>query len=531
MNISLDLGSNGGVVLVALVAVPLLGALLLLTLGRLGDDAAAWLGTAFALVTLVLAVFAALAAAPYDQKGMGLSYSAMWISAIGVHLAFGLDGVSAPLVLLTALLGVLACWQLTRIRPPAGRVRGLVACVLAVVGGALSTFLAQDLILFFISFEIVLIPMWFAIAFWGDDSQEARAVEPTAPLPGGEAARRDAANRFILYTAIGSAVMLLGFIWVGFNSGTLDIQALAHGAAPHKMSATTQTIAAVLIVGGMAVKVPTFPFHTWLPPAHTIAPTVGSVLLAGVLLKMGTYGLVRIAVPVLPLGFPNVAPWLGVFGVAGIIWGAMACLRERDLKRLVAFSSVAHMGFVLLGIASLTQIGLQGALFANVAHGLIAGLLFLVAGAVKDRHHTTDLLKLGSGVRDRLPRLGWMLAFGAIAGLGLPGLAGFWGELLSITGAWGGRAGLGVLAKPLAVVAVIGTALAAAYLLRVLYLFWHGPRDHSWDTAAIADFSGHETSVALPLVALIAFLGVLPWTLLGITGPAVRSLLSVGGLR
>ena len=528
MNVALDLGSAGSWVLVALVALPLISAAVLLALPRLEEDQAAKAATVVAGVTLLLAIVAALGAAPYDQKGQGLTFSVMWIPAIGAHLAYGLDGVSAPLVLLTALLGVLGCWQLIRIRPPAGRVRPLVALVLAVVGGALSTFLAQDLLVFFVSFEIVLIPMWFIIAFWGDDTQEARAVEPTAPLPGGEAARRDAAMRFILYTAIGSVVMLTGFIFLGFQTGTLDIQTLAHGAGA-KLSPTTQTIAAALIVGGMSVKVPMFPFHTWLPPAHTIAPTVGSVLLAGVLLKMGTYGLIRIAVPVLPEGMQAVAPWLGVFGVAGILWGALACLRERDLKRLVAFSSVAHMGFVLLGIASLTPQGLQGALFANVAHGLIAGLLFLVAGAVKDRHHTTDLFKLGSGMRDRLPRLGWLLAFGAIAGLGLPGLAGFWGELLSITGGWAGKGALGVLARPLTVLAVIGTALAAAYLLRVLFLIWHGPRAHRWDNAAIGDFTGHETAVAMPLVALIGVLGVLPWLLLDITGPAVRTLLTLGG--
>src|SRR5262249_50213763 len=183
--------------------------------------------------------------------------------------------------------------------------------------------------------------------------------------------------------------------------------------------------------------------HRPLPPAHTIAPPGGSVLLAGVLLKMGTYGLVRIAVPVLPDGMHVLAPWLGAFGVIGILWGGLVCLVERDLKRLIAMSSVAHMGFVLLGIASMTPQGLQGALFANVAHGLITGLLFFVAGAVKDRHHTADLAALGRDLRDRLPRLGWLLAFGAIAGLGLPGLAGFWGELLCITGAWQGTGGLG----------------------------------------------------------------------------------------
>ena len=185
-----------------------------------------------------------------------------------------------------------------------------------------------------------------------------------------------------------------------------------------------------------------WPLHSWLPDAHTAAPTVGSVLLAGVLLKMGTYGLVRIAVPIVPDGAHTLAPYLGAFAVVGIVYGSLACLAQRDLKRLIAFSSVGHMGFVLLGIATLTPVGINGALFANVAHGLITGLLFFLVGAIKDRHHTADLDALGGGLYERLPRLGGLLAFAAVASLGLPGLAGFWGEMLTLLGAFDPAAGL-----------------------------------------------------------------------------------------
>ena len=524
----------------ALVAVPLLGSLALFGLRRISDTSAAWFGTAVAVVTLALGIAATWAAAPYDvtvagSGGPHLQVDLRWIPALGLRLHLGLDGVSAPLVLLTALLGVLVCGHLIRVRPEAGRTRWLVACVLAVVGGAVGTFTALDLLLFFIAFETVLVPMWFIVAVWGDDRQPA-ATEPVwAPAPGGEPARRDAANRFVLYTATGSAVMLLGIILIALRAGTTDLVELAGGAGA-RLPQGVQVTAAVLIVLGLAVKSPMFPLHTWLPPAHTIAPTGGSVLLAGVLLKMGTYGLVRLVVPVLPAGMEALAPYLGAFGVAGILWGGLACLVERDLKRLVAMSSVAHMGFVLLGISSMTPQGLQGALYANIGHGIVSALLFFVVGAVKDRHHTSDLVLLGAGLRDRLPRLGWLLALGAIAGLGLPGLAVFWGELLAIAGAWnaGPASGadpagaLGAWARPLAVLAVIGTAVAAAYWLRVLYSVWHGEREPRWTTAVMGDATRHETATTAPLVIATLALGLLPGPLLAATSPTVQLMLSQG---
>lgn len=499
--------------LALLVIVPLGAALAVLLLPRkTGEHLAPAVGVAASALTLGVALLT-LAARPWSSGTPVLDLDAPWIPAIGVRLHLELDGISAPLVVLTAVLGLAVTVMVARQAPPGGSVRSLVVCLLVVEGGALATFTASDLVLFFVAFEIVLVPMWAVIRFWGDQHDEA--------------GRRDAAARFVLYTALGSAVMLAGLLLVAISSGSTDIVALSasHGDG---ISRGTQIVAAGLLVGGLCVKVPVWPLHTWLAPAHTAAPTVGSVLLAGVLLKMGTYGLVRVVVPVVPEGFSVVAPYLAVAGVVSILWGGLACLVERDLKRLVALSSVAHMGFVALGIASGTAQGLQGALFANVAHGVITGLLFVVAGALKDRFASAQLADIGGGLRDRSPRLGALLALGCVGGLGLPGLAGFWGELLAVYGAWQARGG-GLAPwgwRTLAVLSVLGTALAAAYLLRVLRAVWHGEGKPS--TAATTDATRTELAVGVPLVALTLVLGLAPWVLLQVTEPSVRHLLGLG---
>ena len=496
--------------LALLVIVPLGTALALLLLPRApAEHVAGPAGVAASALTLGVALLT-LSARPWSTGLPVLDLDVPWIPALGVRLHLALDGVSAPLVILTAALGLVVTVMVLRAPPSGGSVRSLVVCLLVVEGGALATFTAADLVLFFVAFEVVLVPMWAMIRWWGD------AHDPVG--------RRDAAARFVLYTALGSAVMLAGLLLVAINAGSSDIVALttAQGGG---IDRSVQIVAAALLVGGLAVKVPVWPLHTWLAPAHTAAPTVGSVLLAGVLLKMGSYGLVRVVVPVVPEGFSVVAPYLGALGVVGILWGGLACLVERDLKRLVAFSSVAHMGFVALGVASGTPQGLQGALFANIAHGVITSLLFVVAGGLKDRFASARLSDIGGGLRDRSPRLGGLLALGCVAGLGLPGLAGFWGELLAVYGAWQSRVDGGAgFWKALAALAVVGTALAAAYLLRVLRSIWHGSGDHP----ATPDATGLELGVGVPLVVLTVVLGLVPWLLLRITEPAVRHLLGLG---
>lgn len=497
--------------LAVLLLVPLGGALALLLLPRAaGEVVAGPVGVATSALTLGAALLC-LDARPWATGTAVLDLDLAWIPAIGVRMHLALDGVSTPFVLLTAGLGVAVAVLVQRRPPSGGSVRSLTVCLLLVQAGALATFLAADVVLFFVAFEVVLVPMWAVIRWWGD--------------PHDAAARRDGAARFLVFTVLGSALMLTGLLLLAFASRTSDLVRLtAVGGAG--LLRPTQVLVAALLVAGLAVKVPVFPLHTWLAPAHTAAPTVGSVLLAGVLLKMGTYGLVRVVVPTVPQGFAAVAPVLGGLGVAGIIWAGLACLVERDLKRLVALSSVAHMGFVALGIASGTTQGLQGAVFASVAHGVITGLLFVVAGALKDRAGSGSLAAIGGGLRDRSPRLGALLAVGCVAGLGLPGLAGFWGELLAVYGAFepATEGGTGYW-RALGVVALAGTALAAAYLLRVLRVLWHGEPESSTGTA---DASGVELAVGVPLAVLTVVLGLLPRAVLSLSEPTVRHLLGLG---
>ncbi|MER8099668.1 NADH-quinone oxidoreductase subunit M [Kitasatospora sp. NPDC094016] len=515
-------------VLIALLVLPLLGAALTLApvFGRepaAADRRALRLNTVVTGAVLLLTVALAAGFDHDEPARMQATTDVSWIPALDVRLHLGVDGISLPLIVLTALLTFL-CALYSEKRLPGGEgvpsAKAFVGLFLLLEVGMLATFAVLDLLLFFLAFEIVLIPMYFLIARWGSG------------------AKAPAANRFILYTLLGSAVMLLGFLLIGSKAGTFDMQALA-AAHGNGLSHTTQVIAALAIMVGLAVKAPAWPLHSWLPDAHTAAPTVGSVLLAGVLLKMGTYGLVRVLLPVVPDGTATLAPYLGAFAAVGIVYGSLACLAlarpgaKGDLKRLIAYSSVGHMGFVLLGIASLTPVGVNGALFANIAHGLITGLLFFLVGALKDRYGTADLDTLsgatGAALYGRAPRIGALLAFAAVASLGLPGLAGFWGELLAMFGAFDPADGLSRPAfVTYMVLAGLGTLLTAAYLLIVVKRVCMGDPKQPAPVDQVADLRPYEAVSWTPLAALTLLAGLWPALLLGLSDPAVKHLLGGG---
>ncbi|MFR0359063.1 complex I subunit 4 family protein [Streptomyces sediminimaris] len=530
--------------LALIVVVPLLGALAALLpappglKGKSPEQAVLRHGVTVTGVVLIAAIVLALGFDHDHPSTMQATTDISWIPALDVRIHLGIDGISLPLLVLTALLTFL-CALYSYFKMPAGPTpKAFVALLLVLESGTLATFAVLDLLLFFLAFEMVLIPMYFLIARWGGEG------------------RTRAAWRFILYTLLGSVVMLLGLLLIGLRSGTFDMVALATDNG-RSLTSSVQVIAVLAIGIGLAVKTPMWPLHSWLPDAHTSAPTVGSVLLAGVLLKMGTYGFVRILLPIAPDGFHTFAPYLAAFAVVGIIYGSLACLAlvkqgaKGDLKRLIAYSSVGHMGFVLLGIATMTPTGVNGALFANIAHGLITGLLFFLVGALKDRTGTTDLdtlslpspdrgpttsgsaapndLRTGAALYGQAPRLGGLLAFGAVASLGLPGLAGFWGEMLALFGAFKPAADLNRPAfLTFMAIAAFGTLLTAAYMLVVVRRVCMGAVPE--ETPQLADVHTYEFAAWTPLVALTVVAGLWPRALLGLTDPAVQQLLA-GGTR
>jgi NADH-quinone oxidoreductase subunit M len=448
------------------------------------------------LATLGVACGLAWAFDPAAGAAMQFPESISWISAAGLKIryALGMDGIALAMALLTALLTplcILASWNGVQ-----DRVRGFYLSLLLLETGMMGVFLARDLFLFYVFWEAMLVPMLLIIGVWGGPRRVYASI------------------KFLLYTLAGSLLMLVAVLAVYFKAdGTFDIGELTE-FLPSKLSPETQGLLFLAFSVAFAIKVPLFPFHTWLPDAHVEAPTAGSVILAGVLLKMGAYGFLRFSIPFFPDAAVRYAPLMIALAVVSVVFGALMCMAQSDVKKLIAYSSVSHLGFVVLGIFSFTAAGGQGAVLQMVNHGLSTGALFLLVGVIYERTHRRGTDDFG-GLAKVMPRYATIFMIVTLSSIGLPGLNGFVGEFLVLKGAFEAH-------RLAAAVAALGVVLGAVYMLRLYRdVFWGpvtAPRNEK-----LADVSRLEVGSLAPLLALIFVLGVAPNLLLTRTEAAVQA--------
>jgi NADH-quinone oxidoreductase subunit M len=465
--------------LTLVVFLPLLGVPFVLWRGT-SDESARWVTLAAMVADLVVA-FGALAAFDPARSGYQLVEQVEWVSSVGLSYLVGVDGFSIWLVVLSAFMfpiGVISAWHITH------RVRLLMALTLLLETVVIGSFVALDVLLFFVFFEALLVPMFLIIGVWGS----ARRVY--------------ASVKFFLFTMLGSAFVLVGLLYVWFEAsqqfgrGSFDIRQLEQLSLP----VGVQRWLFVAFFIGFAVKVPIFPLHTWLPDAHTEAPTLGSIVLAALLLKAGPYGLLRFNLDLFPEASRYFADAIAVLALVGIVYGAIVAMMQTDVKRLVAYSSVSHMGFVILGIFTLTPEGTSGAVIQMVNHGLSTGLLFLVVGILYERTHTRDMAEMG-GLARVTPWIAASFLVASLSSIGLPGLNNFVGEFLVILGAFGADRVFGA-------VAVTGVILGAIYMLWAYQRTFEGPPLERW--RGIADVVPRELAAIVPVVAVMLLVGLYP---------------------
>jgi len=512
--------------LLLLVLFPMIGFILIAFLRPEAKTAIRWIALLTSLVTFAISLW--IVTLFRSTGNLQLVTDLFWArstastSSASIRLALGIDGLSLMMVLLTTLLSlvaILSTWESVQ-----ERVKAFMLFFLLLEAGMLGVFLAIDLVLFFVFWELTLVPMYFLIGLWGGERRVYAAI------------------KFFIFTMAGSVLMLLAILYMGIQAGTFYLPDLIADRMSFAPAALWLFLA---FTAAFAIKVPMWPFHTWLPDAHVEAPTAGSVILAGILLKMGTYGFLRFNLPLFPEISFQAAPWMALLAIIGILYGALVSYAQRDFKRLVAYSSVSHLGFVMLGIFALNSQGLSGAILQSVNHGLSTGALFLIVGMLYDRYHTRQLAHFG-GLWKTMPILAPLALIVTLSSVGLPGLNGFVGEFTILLGAFnsGALSASGIAAYWYAGVATLGVIFAAVYLFVMFEKVFFGPLktqpqvsdDPAHPTgssatsrpgALIADINLREILVLLPLLVLIFWIGLYPKPFFDLIEPTVQQLVAL----
>jgi len=466
-----------------IIFLPLMGAIAIALLPRAEPRRVKLIAAFFTLLAFLLSVALFFI---FDRSLDGPQFveQASWIPSINVQYFLGVDGLSLPMLILTTMLGFLAVLVSWRIDL---RAREYFAWLLVLETGILGVFCSLDLILFFLFWEVEIIPMYLLISIWGTGRKEYSAM------------------KFVIYTLLGSALMLAGILILYSHAGTFDMVALAQMGLEPALGSLLATAIFFLLFFGYAVKLPVFPLHTWLPDAHTDAPTAVSVILAGILIKMGGYAMIRVCVSIFPETSQTYAPLLVALAVVSVLYGAAVTLRQRDLKRLIAYSSISHMGYVLLGIFALSQVSMTGATLQMFSHGIITGLLFALVGLVYDKTHVRIIPELG-GLARRMPIILVVFSVAGLAALGLPGTSGFAAEFLVFLGSFRSTVVSGI--QIYTILGVLGIVITAGYILWMLQRVFYGPPKAQYE--GVLDADRLERFTIFSLAAVIMLIGIYP---------------------